>query len=120
MKSNSSPRHRLPPTGGVAQYFVEHRGVGWLSMLAVLVWGWMSYQSLPQQEDPTFPTHDALIVTVFPGASASQMEQLVTKKLEQKIGEQDTVDEVRSQSRPHVSVVWVMLRPGSKAEVAQE
>ena len=120
MKSTPSNRRRLPPSGGVAQYFVDHRGVGWLAMVSVLLWGWLSYQSLPQQEDPTFPTHDALIVTVFPGASALQMEQLVTKKLEQKIGEQDTVDEIRSQSRPNVSVAWVLLRPGNKAQVAQE
>lgn len=120
MNHSRPPRHVLPASGGVAQYFVEHRGVGWLAMLAVLVWGWMSYKQLPQQEDPTFPTHDALIVTVFPGASALQMEQLVTKPLEEKIGEQDTVDEVRSQARPNVCVTWVLLRSGSKAEVEQE
>ena len=120
MRSSRAPRNVLPTSGGVAQYFVEHRSVGWLAMLAVLLWGWISYQQLPQQEDPTFPTHDALIVTVFPGASALQMEQLVTKPLEQKIAEQDTVDEVRSQSRPNVCVTYVLLRPGTKGDVAQE
>ena len=120
MKNPRPSRHALPDSGGIAQFFVEHRGVGWLAMLAVLVWGWISYQQLPQQEDPTFPTHDALIVTIFPGGSASQVEQLVAKPLEKKIAEQDTVDVVRSQSRPNVCVVYVLLRPGSKAEVAQE
>ena len=63
-------------------------------MIAVLAWGWISFHHLPQQEDPTFPTHDALIVTIFPGASALQVEQLVAKPLEQKIAEQDTVEGV--------------------------
>ena len=89
-------------------------------MLAVLVWGWFSYQRLPQQEDPTFPTHDALIVAVFPGASTTQVEQLVAKPLEQKIAEQDTVEVVRSTSRPNVCVLYVLLRSGNKAEVEQE
>ncbi len=120
MKSTPAHRLRLPPSGGLAQYFVEHRSVGWLAMFAVLVWGWLACRSLPQQEDPTFPTHDGLIVTVFPGASASQMEQLVTTPLEQKIGEQDSVDEMRSRCRPNVAVTWVMLRPGSKSQVEQE
>ncbi len=120
MNYSRPPRHVLPASGGVAQYFVEHRGVGWLAMLAVMIWGWVSYHQLPQQEDPTFPTHDALIVTVFPGASALQVEQLVAKPLEQKIAEQDALEEMRSQSRPNVCVTWVMLRPGSKAEVEQE
>lgn len=120
MNSSRPARHLPPATGGVAQYFVEHRGVGWVAMLAVLVWGWVSYNQLPQQEDPSFPTHDGVIVTIFPGASATQVEELVAKPLERKIEEQDTVDEIRSQSRPHVCVTWVLLRPGSKAEVAQE
>ena len=120
MKTPRPSRHALPDSGGIAQYFVEHRSVSWLAMIAVLVWGWISFHQLPQQEDPTFPTHDALIVTIFPGASALQVEQLVAKPLEQKIAEQDTVDVVRSQSRPNVCVVYVILRPGTKAEVEQE
>ena len=43
----------------MAQFFVEHRGVGWLAMVATLLWGWFAYQSLPQQEDPPYhlPPH---------------------------------------------------------------
>ncbi|MDB6139477.1 MAG: AcrB/AcrD/AcrF family protein, partial [Verrucomicrobiaceae bacterium] len=120
MSATRPPRHVLPASGGVAQYFVEHRSVGWLAMLAVLLWGWISYHQLPQQEDPSFPTHDAFIVTVFPGASALQVEQLVTRPLEHKIAEQEAVDEIHSQSRANVCVTWVLLRQGTKAEVAQE
>jgi len=120
MSANRPGSHSPPLSGGVAQFFVEHHGVGWLAMVATLLWGWFAYQSLPQQEDPTFPRHDALIVTVFPGASALQVEQLITAKLEAKLAELDAVEELRSQSRANVSVIGVMLRHGSEAQVAQE
>jgi multidrug efflux pump subunit AcrB len=103
----------------LAQYFVEHREVGWLAMAAVLVWGWFAFRSLPQQEDPTFPRHDALVVTVFPGATAPQVEEWVTRKLEATLTEVDAVEELRSQSRANVSVVYVMLRSHRKAKIAQ-
>lgn len=106
--------------GGIAQYFVEHRGVGWLAMVAVLVTGWLAYQSLPQQEDPTFPTHDAMLVTIWPGATAAQVEQLVTKKIEDKLTELDCIEVSGSQSRANVSIVYVLQRAGSKAHILQE
>jgi multidrug efflux pump subunit AcrB len=114
--SHSSPSLR----GGLAQYFVEHREVGWLAMAAVLLWGWFAYQSLPQQEDPTFPRHDALVVTVFPGASARQVEQLVTHKLEAELAEHYAVEEIRSQSRANVSVIYVLLRSHRAGRIAQQ
>jgi len=120
MNASRHGSHSPQLRGGLAQFFVEHREVGWLAMAATLLWGWFAYHSLPQQEDPTFPRHDALVVTVFPGASAQQVEQLVTHKLEARLAEQDAVEELRSQSRANVSVIYVMLRHGREAQVAQE
>jgi multidrug efflux pump len=114
------PHRERDVRGGLAQYFVVHREVGWLAMAAVLVWGFFAYRSLPQQEDPTFPRHDALVVTVFPGANARQIELLVTQKLEAELAEYDAVDEIRSQSRANVSVLYVMLRSHREEKVAQQ
>ncbi|HYT58573.1 MAG TPA: efflux RND transporter permease subunit, partial [Haliangiales bacterium] len=106
--------------GGLAQYFVEHREVGWMAMVAVLIWGWVSYQSLPQQEDPKIPERTALLVTEFPGASSQKIEELVTKKIEEKIDELESIDEIKSQSRAGVSVITVSQLPRSKMRVDQE
>jgi len=116
----SSSPDSLPRRGGLAQYFVIHREVGWMALLAVLVWGWISYRSLPQQEDPTIPVRVAMLVTPFPGASALKLEQLVTKKLEEKIDELESIEEITSQSRPGVSVITVKQRPDRAARVEQE
>src|SRR4030095_713548 len=51
-------------SGGIAQFFVEHREVSWLALIAVLVWGGIAYTRLGQQEDPTIPQRTAMLVTV--------------------------------------------------------
>ncbi len=113
--SPSSPR-----AGGWSRYFIEHREVAWMALVAMLIWGWVSYVSLPQQEDPTIPERKALLVTYFPGATAQQVEQLVTRKLEKKITEMNTIDEISSESRAGVSVITVSLQSASKAKIDQE
>ena len=112
-----------PPTkgeGGLARFFVEHREVGWLAMVVVLLWGGVSLFRLAQQEDPKIPERTALVVTAFPGATASQVEALVTQKLEKKLSELDSVEELKSQSRLGVSVITVKLRPAAQARIEQD
>lgn len=106
--------------GGLAQYCVEHREVAWVALVAVLIWGWASYRSLPQQEDAKIPIRTALVVTHFSGAGALKLEDLVTKKLEEKIDELESIEEITSQSRPGVSVITVKQRPNKDAIIQQE
>ncbi len=91
-----------------------------MALIAVLVWGWFSYGGLPQQEDPTIPERKALLVTYFPGATALQVEQLVTRKLEKKVTEMNTIDEIKSESRAGVSVITVSLQSAGTAKIDQE
>ena len=103
--------------GGVARFFVEHRWFGWLAMAAILAWGWVSFQKLPRQEDPTFPTHDALLVTVFPGAPATTIEEAITNPLEEALSRLPSLESIRSQSRDNHSVILITLRSGKKEEI---
>ncbi|MCZ7635602.1 MAG: efflux RND transporter permease subunit [Verrucomicrobia bacterium] len=104
----------------MARYFVQHREVGWLALVAVLVWGGISYTRLAQQEDPDIPDRRALLVTHFPGASAAKVEALVTRKLEAKLNELASLEEMTSQSRGGVSVIHLTQRPAPQAVVEQE
>lgn len=114
------PETRIPAQGGLAQFFVEHREVGWMAVLAVLIWGWVSFRSLPQQEDPKIPKRRALLVTRFPGADARKVEELVTKKVEEKIDELDCIEELKSVSRGGVSVINVLQTSARAPEVEQQ
>jgi len=108
------------PSGGVARYFTAQRGVAWLCLVMLLIWGWMAFRELPQQEDPKIPDRRAVVVTVFSGATADKVEQLVTKPLEKKAAELSSMEEVRSESRHGLSVIYVTLQPEAQSTVDQD
>lgn len=49
--------------------------------------GLYSYFDLGKLEDPSFTVKSAVVVTLYPGATAQEVEQLVTDKIETKIQE---------------------------------
>ena len=75
----NKPVEEEAKSGGIAQFFVEHRDVGWMVLIAVLLGGAIAYSKLGQQEDPTIPQRTAMLVTQFPGATAAKVEELVSK-----------------------------------------
>ena len=107
-------------SGGLAQFCVEHREVSWLALIAVLVWGGIAYTKLGQQEDPTIPQRTAMLVSVFPGATASKVEELVSKPLERKISELKSIEEIKTQSPPGISTMTIKQVPASTAMIDQE
>src|SRR5436190_23402120 len=107
-------------SGGIAQFCVEHREVTWLALIAVLICGGMAYTKLGQQEDPTIPQRTAMLVTQFPGATASKVEELVSKPLERKISELKSIEEIKTTSRPGISTMTIKQLPSSTATIDQE
>src|ERR1043165_6336226 len=107
-------------SGGLAQFCVEHREVSWLALIAVVVWGGIAYTRLGQQEDPTIPQRTAMLVTVFPGATASKVEELVSKPLERKISELKSIEEIKTDSRPGISTLKIKQLPAPTATIDQE
>ena len=109
-----------PATGGLARWFVENPAAAWVVMLAVLAWGAVSFRALPQQEDPALPGRLARLVCIWPGASAAEIEERVTRPLEDRIQALDSMQDVGSESRASVSVITLGQRPAPPATIAQE
>jgi multidrug efflux pump subunit AcrB len=106
--------------GGIAQYFVEHRDVGWMVLIAVLLGGAIAYSKLGQQEDPTIPQRTAMLLTQFPGATAAKVEELVSKPMERKISELKSIEEIKTQSRSGISILTIKQIPAPTATIDQE
>src|SRR5271166_2357716 len=116
----SKPIDNQVESGGLAQFCVEHREVSWLALIAVLVGGGMAYTRLGQQEYPTIPQRTAMLVTQFPGATASKVEELVSKPIERKISELKSIEEIKTTSRPGISTMTIKQIPASTATIDQE
>src|SRR5215467_4405510 len=90
----------------VARYFVEHRHVSWVLFVGVLAWGVWAYRAMPKRKDPDIVIRQVAVVTPWPGQSAERVEQLVTRKIEEKIAQNIKVSEIKSTSRAGLSVVY--------------
>jgi multidrug efflux pump subunit AcrB len=96
-------------TGKTARYFTINWQVSAVLLLATLAWGVFGYAKLPKAKDPFIPVRAAVATCVWPGASAEKIEQLVTRKIEQKIAENSAVEKIESISRTSVAIVYVTL-----------
>ncbi len=71
----------------LARYFTETRPVSWVLLVATIAWGMFAYARMPKAKDPLVPVRIAVATCSWPGASAERIEELVTRKIEQKIAE---------------------------------
>lgn len=93
----------------LSEFFVTKRPIAWAAMIAALAWGIYAYTAMPQRQDPIIPVVTGVIITPYPGAEAERVEQEVTRKIERKVAENPAVDDVKSISRPGISIVYVDL-----------
>lgn len=87
-------------------------------ILMVIVGGISSYLSIPKQHFPEVVLPVATVSVVYPGASAEDMEELVTKKLEEVIRETDGFDSCTTTSMNSVSAAMVSLNLDMSQEEA--
>ena len=81
-----------------------------LTILMLLVWGFVSFQSLPRQEDPEQVSRIAVVQTAYPGANAERVEALVTEVIEAELSELEEIDVISSNSRIGFSNINVELK----------
>lgn len=96
----------IATTHNTARFFVEHRHVAWVLLVATVLWGVFAYFRMPKRKDPVFPARTAVAVAIWPGVSAEKIEALVTRKIEQKIAENPTTTKIESIVRTSVTIVY--------------
>jgi multidrug efflux pump subunit AcrB len=88
-----------------------------VATLLILLWGINYYSTMSRREDPDVEIIACWIVTIYPGALPEDVEQYVTKPIEDAVAQINEVDEIRSESGYSYSRVTVVLdedTPSSK------
>ncbi|PKO94128.1 MAG: multidrug transporter AcrB [Betaproteobacteria bacterium HGW-Betaproteobacteria-10] len=89
----------------LSDWTLHHRTLVGYLLFAIALMGTFAYGQLSQAEDPPFTFKAMLIRTQWPGATARQVEQQLTDKIEKKLQETPNIDRVQSYSRPGESTV---------------
>ncbi|MBW2416675.1 MAG: efflux RND transporter permease subunit, partial [Deltaproteobacteria bacterium] len=95
---------------GIAAFCIQNRVTTLTLTVCMLVGGGLAYQSMSRLEDPEFTIKDALVVTPYPGASAAEVEEEVTDRLELAIQQLAQLDEIESKSDRGVSNMTVSIK----------
>ncbi|MGV4412761.1 efflux RND transporter permease subunit [Chryseobacterium sp. T1] len=80
--------------------------------------GLLSYSMMGYELIPKFETNMVTISTVYPGASPSEVETSVTRKIEDAVGALENVKKVEASSYESLSVIMVQLNAGADVDFA--
>jgi multidrug efflux pump subunit AcrB len=91
-----------------------------VTMVALLMlWGVMSYLTMPRREDPEYTVRTCQILTNWPGTPSERVEELITAPLEEEVNTLDGIRWLRSETSMGRSAIYVELdrpTPGHAVE----
>ena len=89
---------------------LERRTLTNFLVALVFLGGIAAYFGLGRLEDPDFTVKVAMVITQYPGATASEVEEEVTDRIEKAIQEMPQLDTLYSFSRPGLSIIKVDIK----------
>src|SRR4030081_3736835 len=104
----------------LARFFLEQRHIAWVSLAVALLWGIYGLLKMPQRKDPDIPVRQVMIIVPWQGTSSEQVEQLVTRKVEQALASNQWVTEIKSASRTGSAMVQFELAEKGKYDRDKE
>jgi multidrug efflux pump subunit AcrB len=99
-----------PGRFNLSAWSLRHPSMVVYLMVMLLLAGLLAYQKLGRSEDPDFTFKVMVVRTLWPGASAREVELQVTERLEKTLQETPWIDVVRSVSRSGESLIFVTLK----------
>jgi multidrug efflux pump len=98
----------------LSQWALDHPALTRYLMVVLMVLGIAAYFQLGQDEDPPFTFRAMVVRTYWPGATAQQVAEQVTDKLERTLQEVPYADKIRSYSKPGESQIIFQIKDSSK------
>jgi multidrug efflux pump subunit AcrB len=104
----------------ISRWALEHPALTRYLLIVLTLLGIVAYFQLGQDEDPPFTFRAMVVQAQWPGATAQQMAEQVTDKIEKVLQEAPYPDIIRSYTKPGESVTIVQIKDNSPpAEVEQ-
>ena len=99
----------------LSKWALDHAALTRYLMVVLMVLGLLAYFQLGQDEDPPFTFRIMVVRAIWPGATAQQMAEQVTDKIERTLQEVPSADKIRSFSKPGETTILFQLKDSTKA-----
>jgi multidrug efflux pump len=93
----------------LSEWSLRHGSLVAYLMLMLSVAGVLAYFTLGRSEDPDFTIKTMVVRSFWPGATAAEVERELTERIEKKLQELPSLDNLRSYSKPGESMVFIEL-----------
>jgi multidrug efflux pump subunit AcrB len=104
----------------IAKFSIERRVITLVLTFVMLGAGLLSYDGLSRLEDPEFTIKEALIITPYQGASAAEVEEEVTDRLEKAAQQMGQLKFIESKSDRGLSTITVTIKDKYQKEDLQQ
>ena len=104
----------------LSAWSLRHPAMVTYLMIVLMVAGTLSYFKLGRAEDPDFTFRVMVVRTLWPGATAQEVEQQVSERIEKKLQETANLDFIRSSSKPGESLIFITLKDDTPKTVVPE
>jgi len=94
----------------LTEWALNHKQIIYYFIFITFIGGVISYQNLGRMEDPDYTIRQMIVSVAWPGASAREIEEQVTDKIEKKLQETPGLDYLKSYSTPGKSIIYVALK----------
>jgi multidrug efflux pump len=94
----------------ISRWALEHAALTRYLMAVLMVLGFAAYFQLGQDEDPPFTFRVMVVQAFWPGATAQQMAEQVTDKIERTLQEVPYADKIRSYTKPGESFTLFQIK----------
>lgn len=88
-----------------------------LIFIAIALFGLYSLQKLPIDLYPDIETNSIMVMTAYPGASASDIENNVSRPLENTLNTVENLKHITSQSKENISIITLEFEYGEDIDV---
>ena len=99
----------------LSKWALDHAALTRYLMVVLMVLGLLAYFQLGQDEDPPFTFRIMVVRAIWPGATAQQMAEQVTDKIERTLQEVPNADKIRSFSKPGETTILFQIKDSTKA-----
>jgi multidrug efflux pump subunit AcrB len=113
-------RHQGGKGFNLSTLAVREKAITLFLLITIAAAGIFAFLKLGRAEDPTFTIKVFTVSSVWPGATAQEMQDLVAEPLEKRMQELRSYDRVETFTRPGLALMMVTLKDNTRPEDVPE